>query len=186
MRSHGKAQKDRRLAKKELAPPHLHAALLQVRGVRPGPEHCWRTLKQAVVQAVPDLKVPCVVCGNKGMSTWLPVGREMNQRKRPQHPGREQASAAAEEQSVQAVSDLRVPCVVCGNKGMSTWLQCPCGARSHTACLARAFLQASHAVCQAALGTECPPCIGFHWLVGALNNYLQGPTPPAWPSPAGV
>ena len=167
------------------ATPHLRAALLRVRVFRPGQEHCRRTLKKAVVQAVPDPKVPCVVSGDKGMSTWLPVGRETNQRKNPQHPGREQARAAAEEQSVQAVSDLKVPCVVCGDKGMSTWLQCPCSARSHTACLARAFLQASHAVCQAALGTKCPPCVGVHWLVGVLSTHLQGPTPPAWPSPAG-
>ena len=49
----------------------------------------------------------------------------------------------AKETVVQAVSDLKVPCVVCGDKGMSTWLQCPCGARSHTACLARSFLRVS-------------------------------------------
>ena len=92
VRGHGKAQKDRRLAKIITAPPHLRAALLWVRGVRPGPEHCWRTMKQAVVQAVSDLRVPCVVCGDKGMSTWLPVGRKPDQGKRASRQGTSQGS----------------------------------------------------------------------------------------------
>lgn len=74
-------------------------------------------------------------------------------------PGRVSQGEAAEGSSEEAcLPDLKVRCAVCGEAGMASWLACACGARSHTACLARCFLQARPIAPPSSEACACCPC----------------------------